>query len=314
MKTDFMTKGIWKSVTAAAKAARKPSLVAVAYFGQGASKLLPLRAGSCLVVDASENAVKSGQTHPADLKKLQSRGVVIYSYPSLHAKVYAFDSFAFIGSANASNRSAGILTEAVVKTSNQAVVRSAKTFVRDLCRDELSPGRLDRLQKMYRPPRVPGGTKARGMVHSRKPKQTMPRLFLAQLKLKDIPEGSEGASEQGMKIAKTRRKHGRSYVLDDYFSVGKNIIQEGDKVIQILERPDGRRLIDAPADVLYTRPWKGNRYPVTFIYLEHPDVRRTRLDKLARRLGYGAKKKLHRDGLVRDRGFAEKLLANWSQF
>lgn len=314
MKTQFVTRGIWKSLTASAKAASKPALVAVAYFGQGASKLLPLGAGSRLVVDASENAVKSGQTHPADLKKLQNRGVVIYSYPSLHAKVYTFDGFAFVGSANASNRSSGILTEAVVKTSDLAVVRSARTFVRDLCRDELSPGRLDRLQKMYRPPRVPSGTKARGKVHSRKPRQTMPRLFLAQLKLKDIPEGSEGASEQGMKIAKARRRHGRSYVLSDYFSVGKNIIQQGDKVIQILEGPDGSRLIDAPADVLYTRPWKGNRYPVTFIYLEHPDVRRTRLDKLARRLGYGAKKKLHRNGLVRDREFAEKLLANWSQF
>ena len=116
-----------------------------------------------------------------------------------------------------------------------------------------------------------------------------------------------------MKIAKARRKHGRSYVLDDYFSVGKNIIQVGDKVIQILEQPDGSRLIDAPADVLHTRTWKGKKWPVTFVYLERPDVRRTRLDKLARRLGYGAKKKLHRDGLVRDGGFAEKLLANWSQ-
>jgi hypothetical protein len=82
--------------------------------------------------------------------------------------------------------------------------------------------------------------------------------------------------------------------------------------IQILEQADGRRLIDAPADVLYTRAWKGKRWLVTFIYLEHPDVRRTRLDKLARRLGYGAKKKLHRGGLVQDRAFAEKLLANWS--
>jgi PLD-like domain len=285
MTSELISKGIWKSVTAASKAACKPSLVAVAYFGQGASKLLPLHAGSRLVVDASENAVKSGQTHPADLKKLQRRGVVIYSYPSLHAKVYVFDAFAFIGSANASRRSSGILTEAVVKTSDEAVVRSAKTFVRDLCRDELSPGRLDRLQAMYRPPRVPGGPKARENVLSRKPKQTMPRLFLAQLKLKDVPEGSEGASEQGMRIAKTRRKHGRSYILADYFSVGKNIIQEGDKVIQILERPDGSRLIDAPADVLYTRLWKGGRYLVTFIYLEHPDTRRVRLDKLARRLG-----------------------------
>ena len=117
-----------------------------------------------------------------------------------------------------------------------------------------------------------------------------------------------------MKIAKARRNHGRSYVLADYFRIGKNIVQKGDKVIQIVEQPDGRRLIDAPADVLYTRPWKGKRWPVTFIYLEHPDVRRTRLEKLARRLGYGAKKKLDQDGVVRDRGFVEKLLANWSQF
>jgi len=314
MKTQFVTRGIWKSLMAAAKAARKPSLVAVAYFGQGASKLLPLRAGSRLVVDASENAVKSGQTHPADLKKLQARGVVIYSYPFLHAKVYAFDGFAFVGSANASNRSSGILTEAVVKTSDAAVVRSAKTFVRDLCRDELSPSRLDQLQKMYRPPRIPGGAKEHPKSRSRKGRNALPRLFIAQLKVKDLPEGSEAAGEQGMKVAKARRKHGRSYVLTDYFRVGKNIVRKSDKVIQIVEQPDGRRLIDAPADVLYTRPWKGGRWQVTFIYLEHPDVRRTNLDTLASRLGYGAKKKLHRDGLVRDREFAEKLLANWSQF
>jgi hypothetical protein len=69
MKIQFVTRGIWKSLTAFAKASRKPALVAVAYFGQGASKLLPL----------------------------QNRGVVIYSYPSLHAKVYAFDGFAFVG-------------------------------------------------------------------------------------------------------------------------------------------------------------------------------------------------------------------------
>jgi hypothetical protein len=80
MKTEFVSKGIWKALTASAKSARKPALVAVAYFGQGASKLLPLPAGSRLVVDASDNAVKSGQTQPSDLKRLQKRGVVIYSF------------------------------------------------------------------------------------------------------------------------------------------------------------------------------------------------------------------------------------------
>jgi hypothetical protein len=39
--------------------------VGVAYFGSGASKLLPLDAGSVLVIDMSERAVKSGQTKPS---------------------------------------------------------------------------------------------------------------------------------------------------------------------------------------------------------------------------------------------------------
>jgi hypothetical protein len=50
------------------------------------------------------------------------------------------------------------------------------------------------------------------------------------------------------------------------------------------------------------------------VYVELPDVRRISLNKLAKRLGYGPKKKLHRNGLVRDRVFAEKLLGNWNQF
>jgi hypothetical protein len=74
MTAQFITRGVWKSITASAKAARKPALVAVAYFGQGASKLMPLPAGSRLVVDASEGAVKSGQTLPADLVRIQKRG------------------------------------------------------------------------------------------------------------------------------------------------------------------------------------------------------------------------------------------------
>jgi hypothetical protein len=52
-----------------------------------------------------------------------------------------------------------------------------------------------------------------------------------------LPEGSEAASEKGLKIAKSKRNHGRSYVLADYFRIGKNIGQKGDKVIQIVEQP-----------------------------------------------------------------------------
>lgn len=201
MKSQFVSEDIWKSLTAAAKSARKPALVAVAYFGKGASKLLPLPSGSYLVVDASENSVKKGQTHPADLKRLQRDKVVIFSSPSLHAKVYAFENVAFVGSANASKRSAGILTEALVKTSDRTVVRSAKSFVKKLCLDELGPSRLDKLQKLYRPTQLPGGGASPKNAQSQ-----MRRLRLAQLKPISAPEGSEASEEKGLAIAESRQK------------------------------------------------------------------------------------------------------------
>jgi phosphatidylserine/phosphatidylglycerophosphate/cardiolipin synthase-like enzyme len=156
-RSQFVSKGLWRSLTRSTKSARKPALAAVAYFGKGASGLLPLPSGSHLVVDASEHAVKKGQTHPADLKRLQKNGVIVFSSTSLHAKVFVIDNVAFIGSANVSGRSARILTEALVKTSDRAVVRDAKSFVKGLCLDEMGPDRLDKLQKLYRPPKPPGG-------------------------------------------------------------------------------------------------------------------------------------------------------------
>jgi phosphatidylserine/phosphatidylglycerophosphate/cardiolipin synthase-like enzyme len=216
-KDHLLTAGIWKLITAAAKTARKPSYVAVAYFGQGASKLLPLRANSRLVVDASDNAVKSGQTHPADLKRLQGRGVVIYSVANLHAKIYVFDSTAFVGSANVSNNSAGTLIESMIRTTDHGIVHSAKSFVDGLCLDELSPGTLDRLQKIYRRPRLSKGMKPkRGSAVTRNTQADLRRLFLTQLVRHEPPKGSEAAQERGLKAAMSRRKHGRTYEVQDF--------------------------------------------------------------------------------------------------
>jgi hypothetical protein len=76
---------------------------------------------------------------------------------------------------------------------------------------------------------------------------------------------------------------------------------------------DGFRIIarrDKDGVRLFTR--KNRR--VTFVYYEHPDLRRIKLDKLARHIAYGARKRLFRHGLVRDQAFAEKLLGYWSRF
>jgi hypothetical protein len=314
MKNEFMTDGVWKVLTSATKRARKPVYVAVAYFGQGASKLLPLPANSRLVVDASDGAVKSGQTCPADLRKLQKRGVIIYSVPNLHAKVYVFDRFAFIGSANVSSRSAGTLIEAMFQATDRRSVSSAKKFVHSLCSNELSPGTIDRLTRIYRPPHIPGGGLPRGPRFKKNIRPILPRTFLTHLVRGDPPVGSEAVEAKGFQIAKSRRKHGRNYVLQNFNWSGSSPFRKRDKIIQIVKEVGGNRLVDAPADVIYTREWGRNGRHVTFVYLELPDVRRVGLERLAHRFGYGAKKKLLKNGLVRDPEFVEKLLGDWKRF
>src|SRR6478752_282263 len=101
MSTTLVARGIWGKITAAAVGSAASANVAVAYFGAGASKLLPLKQGSRLVVDFSERAVTSGQTCPAEILKLIQRGVDVYSVSNLHAKVFVFRKRAFIGSTNA---------------------------------------------------------------------------------------------------------------------------------------------------------------------------------------------------------------------
>ena len=70
MGSSLITDRIWSTITSAARSDVGDASVAVAYFGAGASKLLPLKRGSRLVVDFSERAVKSGQTCPSEILKL----------------------------------------------------------------------------------------------------------------------------------------------------------------------------------------------------------------------------------------------------
>jgi hypothetical protein len=305
--SSFVTTGIWKSISSAAKRSDAPVYASVAYFGKGASRLLRLPKNSRLVVDASIAAVKSGQTCPADLRSVQKRGVRIYSIPNLHAKVYVFGGVAFIGSANASNHSAGTLIEAVIQTADKGIMRSAREFVRGLCLDELGPERLDHLAKLYRPPRFANGAKR--SVKKRGISPELPRLLLAQLENLSPPSETKATMRDGLESAKEKRKHGRNYVFDYFWWRGNFPYKVGDKVIQVTEENSRLSLVAPPADIVHLAKWRRGTRRVTFAYYEHPKMRRLRLEKLARRIGYGAKKRLQRDGLVRNKEFAEKLLA-----
>lgn len=312
MSTTFLSRNIWPQLTKAVRGSRERCGVAVAYFGAGAARLLPLRKGSRLVVDASERAVASGQTSPADLLSLVKRGVAVYSVPNLHAKVFVLGQAAYIGSANVSSRSASQLVEAVIRTTEPRTVRAARKFVQGQCLHELTPAVLKRLAKLYRPPIVPGGKrgKRRQAVTSKHP--SLPRLLLAQLHLEDWSERDQALHDAAMVVAKKRREHPRSFELESFRQTGKCVYQRGDVVIQVTDEGSGDVLVTPPGNILHVRTRRDENHQVSFVYLERPARRRRPVNALARVLGRGALKRLRRGRVIRDAAFARALLNAWA--
>ena len=157
MATTFLNARIWPRLTKLARDSRQQCHVAVAYFGQGASKLLPLPAGSILVVDMSEGSVKEGQTSPTEVGNMLRRKVAVYSCRGLHAKAFVFGKTAVVGSANVSARSKNILIEAAIETTEPKTVRSCVQFVRDWCRKRITKRDVERLAPLYNPAGGRGG-------------------------------------------------------------------------------------------------------------------------------------------------------------
>lgn len=308
----FLTVTAWNQIRTAARKDSGSADVAVAYFGKGACKLLPLKAGSRLVVDASEHAIKTGQTHPADLKALVNNGVQVFSVPYLHAKVFVFRSQAFVGSANASNRSTHTLIEAIVQTSDRKVVAAAKKFVRDHCLHELGPHELDRLQKIYKPPIVPS-KRMSSEGGSKQPRLLLPRHFIARLKAGDPPQGSEDTYASGEKSGRSKMEHPRRHSIESFWCYKKSDpYKPGDLVTQVTDEGGRRTLVSAPGKVIHTEPWSGDREHCIFVYLEVPPHRRVQLGTFAKRLGRGSKKRLMKDGKA-SAEFGERVLAAWNR-
>src|ERR1700720_4506211 len=89
--------------------------------------------------------------------------------------------------------------------------------------------------------------------------------------------GGLSVEKEGLRIARSRRKHGRTYVFDHFFLTGHSSLHAGGKVVLVTEESRGRHLITPPADILYTRTWRRKNRRATFVYYEHPDLRRIKL-------------------------------------
>ena len=306
--TSLITSGVWARITKAAKAAPTKAHVAVAYFGKGASKLLPLRAGSTLVVDMSESAVKSGQTNPGELLKLINRGVAVYSVPNLHAKVFVIGPRAFIGSANASTNSANTLVEAVLESTDRSVVTSALRFVREQAVQRVLPEYARTMLKLYKPAKF--GASGEGTPNHGLP--ATPVVHVVHLVYENWSEAETAFDERETQIAARLRKRPRQSVVDAFRWTGGCVIQKGDIVIQVTAEGRGRKLVSPPANVLRVRRYGKTGRPIRFVYVEVPTAQRRKALKVVRkRLPGRAARTMSRNSTVRRASQVRALLGAW---
>lgn len=311
MSTKLITDNLWPTLTNAVRSISKPCYVAVAYFGQGGSKLLPLTAGSRLVVDASERAVKSGQTCPDELLKLQRKGVEIFTVNNLHAKVFVVGRTAFVGSANVSSHSANTLVETALQTTDAEAAADARQFVRDHCLVNLGPERLKELAEIYRPPHIPGGGRKQGKPTVKNVTPEFNDVYLALVdEYDDFPEEEKDLRDAGLKSARRERRHrGASHEIDEVRWQGRNPFKPGQLVIQVFKEKNGKTWIYPPAFVLSVV--KHSEQSLRYFHVERPRLRRYSIETVASRLGRGTKTRLRKSGRVADKAFAWELLRIW---
>jgi hypothetical protein len=152
-----LTDKIWREVTRHARLAPTRK-AAIAYV---TTDEIGLRAGDVLITDASERAIRSGQTDAKLLRKLHAEGVMIYNREGLHSKVALFGKHVVVGSAN---MSASDLIEASVITDNSVIVSGVAAFIEMLStkKSRLGATRIEELCaiKVIRTGRPKGRRKA----------------------------------------------------------------------------------------------------------------------------------------------------------
>lgn len=123
----ILTGNVWKQISARAeKAATRVG--AIAYIST--ANHLSFREGDVLICDASDSAIRTGETSATVLDELSRAGVRLYSRPNLHAKLLVFGDCVLVGSCNLSEPSASALYEAALLTARTSIRSQALAFIR----------------------------------------------------------------------------------------------------------------------------------------------------------------------------------------
>jgi len=261
----ILSPNLWREVkTAAHRAAQRKA--AVAYVTKD---LIGFHRGDVLVTDASEGAIRSGETDGKLLLRLHGKGVRIYSCPRLHAKVLLLGEVAVIGSGNLSLSSEKALIEAAVLTDQPSAVAGVASLIEQLVHasEPLDEPKLKKLAKI----KVARSGRTLVFGASSKPKISLgSRTWLIGIyESDDNDEAKERWTEQQAKDA--AKTHGCTADKVDWIEWGKTgrMVREakpGDLVIQIFRKSQEAK---TPSMVFKATPLllKRVRKGITYLFI-----------------------------------------------
>lgn len=271
---ELLSSGLWPRLKKLAKSAYQKH-AAIAYVTDDTKVVFGK--GDVLITDASDEAVKSGQTSAAVLRAAWKRKAEIVSIAGLHSKVYVFDKYAVIGSANLSKESER-RTEAALLTDQPAVVSAARLLIERLKRegdvvDEAFISRISGLP-VTRRMSVPIGKKRESIA------DPTPRSWLVGLKPVQEKEEEQVVVEEGLAEAEKHvsQDSSVSWIRFRGNSRFRREAKEGDRVVRIWTE-DGKGKPSAVYHHAHIRLRKEDETnDVTWLYVEEdPDVDETTL-------------------------------------
>ncbi|MCS3801455.1 phospholipase D-like domain-containing protein [Niastella sp. OAS944] len=127
----FLTGDIWKQANKYLVNQHEKT-ACIAYI---TSNKLKLSNGDSLICDASDYAIKYGQTSAKIIMSYYNKGVKVFSNGALHSKMLLTEKLLIIGSANLSQNSAEKLTESSILTDSDVLIAQAKVFCFNLLQE-----------------------------------------------------------------------------------------------------------------------------------------------------------------------------------
>jgi len=205
----FVGGDVWKNINAIANKSRKKK-AAIAYVTK--DRDIQFGEDDMLFVDASNQAIASGETSAKVIGRAIRAGAQVYSCPGLHAKVMLFDDTAVVGSANLSQSSADDLIEGAMITDNPQMVASVAKFFESLkgVSDKVDAAFIKRI-KQIEVVRRGNSSKKRRSVHTRRSSSKVWILGTSDLD-DDAYPAERKRVDKGEKLAEQEKKKSSSTV------------------------------------------------------------------------------------------------------